>query len=64
MVCAAGFTSDHLELCYDLDIAAARRAGELGLAFARTASLNDDPGLASLLARLVAAADPAPPGGA
>ena len=62
VICPAGFTSDHLELCYDLDIAAAHRAGELGLAFARTASLNDDPGLTSLLARLVAAADPVPPG--
>ncbi|MGD0742995.1 MAG: ferrochelatase [Acidimicrobiales bacterium] len=61
VVCAAGFTSDHLELCYDLDIAARDRAAELGLAFARTASLNDDPVLAGLLARLVAAADPAPP---
>ncbi|MGD0220259.1 MAG: ferrochelatase [Acidimicrobiales bacterium] len=63
VVCPAGFTSDHLEVCYDLDIIAARRAGELGLGFARTASLNDDPRLASLLARLVSAADPhRPPG--
>jgi ferrochelatase len=61
VVCPAGFTSDHLELCYDLDIVAARRAAELGLGFARTASLNDDPGLISLLARLVSAADPDPP---
>ncbi len=58
VVCAAGFTSDHLEVCYDLDIAAAHRAAELGLGFARTESLNDDPGLAVLVARLVAAADP------
>lgn len=58
VVCAAGFTSDHLEVCYDLDIAAARRAAELGLGFARTESLNDDPGLAALLARLVTSADP------
>jgi ferrochelatase len=61
VVCPAGFTSDHLEVCYDLDVVAARRAAELGLAFARTASLNDDPGLAELLARLVVAADPDPP---
>ncbi len=56
IVCPAGFTSDHLEILYDLDIEAANRAGEIGLAFARTASLNDDPGLASLLARRVVAA--------
>ncbi len=61
VVCAAGFTSDHLEVCHDLDIVAARRAADLGLAFARTASLNDDLGLAGLLARLVRAADPDPP---
>ncbi len=53
VVCAAGFTSDHLEVLYDLDVDARRLAGELGLAFARTASLNDDPGLATLIARLV-----------
>jgi ferrochelatase len=62
VVCAAGFTADHLEVCYDLDIVAATRAAELGLGFARSASLNDDPGLARLLARLVATADPDPPG--
>jgi ferrochelatase len=63
VVCPAGFTSDHLEVCYDLDIVAARRASELGLKFARTASLNDNPRLASLLARLVSAADPHHPPG-
>jgi len=61
VVCPAGFTSDHLEVCYDLDIEASKRAAELGLCFARTASLNDDPRLAAALAELVLRADPDPP---
>jgi protoporphyrin/coproporphyrin ferrochelatase len=58
VVCPAGFTSDHLEVCYDLDVEAKARAEELGLAFGRTASLNDDPRIAAALANLVIAADP------
>jgi ferrochelatase len=42
LVCAQGFTSDHLEVLYDLDIEASARAGAAGLAFARTRSLNAD----------------------
>jgi ferrochelatase len=61
LVCPAGFTSDHLEVLYDLDIEAQRRAHELGIGFARTASLNDDPRLGALLARrIVTAASDAP----
>ena len=55
VVCPAGFTSDHLEVLYDLDIAAAQRAAELGIVFARTRSLNDDPEMAQLLARRIVA---------
>lgn len=43
LVCPVGFVSDHLEVLYDLDIEAAGLAAELGLEFARTASLNTDP---------------------
>lgn len=53
VVCPAGFTSDHLEVLYDLDIEAKARAEELGMHFARTRSLNDDPRVAQLLARRV-----------
>jgi ferrochelatase len=56
VVCPAGFTSDHLEVLYDLDIEARRVADELGLGFARTASLNDEPRIAAALARRVAQA--------
>jgi ferrochelatase len=48
-----GFVSDHLEILWDLDIEARERAAELGLEWARTASLNDDPAFISALAGLV-----------
>ena len=54
VVSACGFVADHLEVAYDLDIEAARLAAELGLPFARTASVNDDPAVMAALAELVA----------
>jgi ferrochelatase len=62
LVCAQGFTSDHLEIVYDLDIETARVAREVGLAFARTRSLNDDPGVMAALADLIVARLDAPVG--
>jgi ferrochelatase len=56
LVCPQGFTADHLEVLYDLDIEAAGVAAEVGLAFARTRSLNDDPAVMSALAERVLAA--------
>lgn len=53
VVCAAGFVADHLEVLYDLDVEARDRAAALGLAFARTASPNDDPGFLAGLAEVV-----------
>ena len=53
LVCPQGFVSDHLEVLYDLDIGARGVAGEAGLAFGRTESINDDPGVMSALADLV-----------
>jgi ferrochelatase len=50
LVCPAGFTSDHLEILYDLDVEASARANNLGVAFARTESLNDDPRLCEAVA--------------
>jgi ferrochelatase len=50
LVCPAGFTADHLEVLYDLDVDAARVAAEVGLPFARTESLNDDPSVCAALA--------------
>ncbi len=54
VVCPAGFTSDHLEGCYDLDVEARALAERLGLGFARTASLNDEPRVLAALAARVA----------
>ncbi len=53
VVCPAGFTSDHLEINYDLDIEARKVATETGLRFARTTSLNADPLLCESLAGYV-----------
>jgi ferrochelatase len=55
LVCACGFVSDHLEVLYDLDLEAARHAEGVGLAFARTAAVNDDPAVMGALADLVVA---------
>lgn len=56
LVCAQGFTSDHLEILYDLDIDASNVAEENGLRFARTRSINDDPGVMRALASSIAGA--------
>jgi ferrochelatase len=53
VVCPAGFTSDHLEVLYDVDIEARGVAESVGLTLSRTASLNDDPRFLTLLADLV-----------
>ncbi|HLM63139.1 MAG TPA: ferrochelatase [Acidimicrobiales bacterium] len=50
LVCPQGFVSDHLEVLYDLDVDARVLAGELGLAFARTASINAEPAVMAALA--------------
>lgn len=67
LVCPQGFVSDHLEVLYDLDVDAAQVAAEAGLAFGRTASINDDPAVMTALAarvRRVAEAGDRSPGGA
>ena len=58
LVCACGFVADHLEVLYDLDIEARQRAEDAGLAFARTACVNDDPAvLGALAVRVIALAE-------
>jgi ferrochelatase len=49
-VCACGFVADHLEVLYDLDIEARRHAADVGLAFSRTACVNDDAAVLGALA--------------
>lgn len=59
VVCPHGFTTDHLEVAYDLDIEARRAAEAAGLAFARTRVVDDDTAVFAALAdRIVAAAEP------
>lgn len=53
VVCPAGFTSDHLEVLYDIDVQAQAVAAEMGLRLVRTESLNDDPALMTVLAGVV-----------
>lgn len=53
VVCPQGFTSDHLEILYDIDIEAAGVARQLDVRLERTGSLNDDPALLSSLAEAV-----------
>ena len=58
LVCPQGFVSDHLEVVYDLDIEASAVAEEVGLAFARTRVLNDDPTVLGELADRILATAP------
>lgn len=57
IVSACGFVADHLEVLYDLDIEARQHAESRGLAFDRTACVNDDPAVIDALAARVIACD-------
>lgn len=58
LVCPQGFVTDHLEVGYDLDIEARAVADEVGLAFARTRTVDDDATVMGALAdRILTAAD-------
>ncbi|MBE0475496.1 MAG: ferrochelatase [Coriobacteriia bacterium] len=52
-VCPVGFATDHMETVYDLDVSAAERARDLGLAFERAEAPNDRPLLIEALRSLV-----------
>jgi ferrochelatase len=56
LVCPCGFTSDHLEVRYDLDVDVATLAQDVGLAFARTRVVDDDATVMGALADRVRAA--------
>lgn len=58
VVCPVGFTSDHLEILYDLDIEAHALAVSLGVDLVRTESLNADPAFMTALAAVVQRLDP------
>jgi ferrochelatase len=54
VVAPIGFVSDHVEVVWDLDTEAARRAAELGMAFARAATAGADPRFPEMVVELVA----------
>jgi ferrochelatase len=53
VVVPIGFVSDHMEVIFDLDTEAARRAAELGLVFARAATAGTHPAFVEALADLL-----------
>ena len=53
LVAPVGFVCDHLEILWDLDVAAREKAAELGLELDRIESLNADPAFVRGLAGLV-----------
>ena len=55
LVVPHGFTSEHLEVLYDIDIEALAAAERLGLELRRTAVVGDDPTVMGALARRCAA---------
>jgi protoporphyrin/coproporphyrin ferrochelatase len=63
LVAPVQFLADHLEILYDIDIGAREQAERVGLAFARVASLNDDPGLIRALAAVARRTLAVPAGG-
>ena len=52
LVAPIQFLADHLEILYDVDVAARQQAEVSGLAFARIESLNVSPTLIDALARI------------
>jgi len=53
VVAPIGFTSDHMEVVYDLDVEAQRVAGECGLTMVRAATAGTDPRFVAMIRRLI-----------
>jgi protoporphyrin/coproporphyrin ferrochelatase len=51
--CPCGFTADHLEILYDIDIEAQDAAREAGIRLVRTRSMNDDPAFIDAVAAVI-----------
>jgi ferrochelatase len=63
LVAPIQFLADHLEILYDVDIAARRQAEAAGMAFARIESLNVSPTFIGALARIATETATVPTGG-
>jgi ferrochelatase len=57
IVVPLGFTSDHMEVVYDLDRKAAAAAGERGLRLVRSATPGDDPRVVDMILELAGRVD-------
>jgi len=53
LIVPMGFTSDHVEILYDIDVEYQRLAARLGCALRRIDMVNDDPVVISGLSRVV-----------
>jgi ferrochelatase len=53
VVCPCGFTADHLEVLYDIDIEAQDAAGKAGIPLVRTRSMNAEPDFIRAVANVV-----------
>jgi protoporphyrin/coproporphyrin ferrochelatase len=53
LIAPVQFLADHLEILYDIEIAARQQAEEHGMQFARTESLNTSPLFIKALAEVV-----------
>ncbi len=53
VVCPVGFVSDHLEIRWDIDVEAVRRARELGMVLRRSQMPNAEPDFVDVLAGIV-----------
>jgi ferrochelatase len=53
VLCPFGFLADQVEILYDLDVVTKQKAGDLGIAVARTPLLNDGSAVIDSLAMLV-----------
>jgi ferrochelatase len=62
VVAPIGFLSDHIEVLYDLDIAAQRRAKRLGITMVRAATVGTHPAFVRMLGELIAERMPDRPG--
>ena len=53
VVCPCGFTADHLEVLYDVDIEATKAAGNAGIPLVRTGAMNAEPDFIRAVAAVV-----------
>jgi protoporphyrin/coproporphyrin ferrochelatase len=51
--CPCGFTADHLEILYDVDVEAREAARQARIRLVRTESMNDDPEFIRAVARVI-----------